>query len=394
MNIGRLIAGALMVAALGCTAVRADTVTIARSGAWEAFGGLTEDDNQTVCGIMNSIDGHYVTIKFYQGDKTFTIQLSSDKWRLKDDEEHAVSLTMDQHATWTSQKAIAMHFSDGSAGLEGEVAARQLDLFVREFRSGNQMRLAFPSVEAGGWTVSLAGSNAVSDALDRCRRAQKASGPSVIGHPLERCMGGEKATPDQMIEACTAVLAAELLTGEQVAIPLAHRASAYETKGDYEHLIADATEAVRLAPRSWNFYASRGRGHFFQADFSAAATDLAKSAEMKDDPYTLIWRFLARRRAGPEGASELAAGAEKLKSKDWPYAVIDFYLERRPVDDLQAAATKPEQKCEAAFYLAEWQLLRANAAEAKPLLQTAADTCPEGFIERSGAQAELKRLGQ
>ena len=149
-----------------------------------------------------------------------------------------------------------------------------------------------------------------------------------------------------------------------------------------------------MRPEAVEVYFSRGRVHFFQADFSAAAADLSKVHGTKDEAYAMLWRFLARRHAGPEGASELAAGAEKLAGKDWPYAIVDFYLGRHSADEMQAAAAEPEEKCEAAFYLAEWHLLHANGAEAKPLLQTAADTCPEGFIERSGAQVELKRLGQ
>jgi lipoprotein NlpI len=241
--------------------------------------------------------------------------------------------------------------------------------------------------------VSLAGSNAISDAFDRCRHIQKANG-SIFGQPLQRCFGAGNPTADQTIEGCATVIAAGLWTGKDAAIPLQQRVNAYEKKGDYEHVIADTTETLQLYPDAAVIRATRGRAPFFQADFSAAAADLSRSVALKDDPYTTIWLFLARRRAGPEGESELASGAGKLKSTDWPYPVVDFYLGRRSADEMQAAATKPEEKCEAAFYLAEWHLLKANAAEAKPLLQTAADTCPEGFVEHSGAQAELKRLAQ
>jgi hypothetical protein len=37
-----------------------------------------------------------------------------------------------------------------------------------------------------------------------------------------------------------------------------------------------------------------------------------------------------------------------LKSKGWPYAVIEFYLGRRTLDSMRDAASKPDEKCEAA----------------------------------------------
>jgi len=83
-----------------------------------------------------------------------------------------------------------------------------------------------------------------------------------------------------------------------------------------------------------------------------------------------------------------------LKTKDWPYAVIDFYLGRRSLAEMRAAASTPDEKCEAQFYVGEWLLLRGDMAEAKPLLLAAVDTCAKSSIEHTGAVAELKRLSQ
>ena len=74
--------------------------------------------------------------------------------------------------------------------------------------------------------------------------------------------------------------------------------------------------------------------------------------------------------------------------------MIDFYLGHRSLDELRAAAGKPGEKCEAAFYAGEWYLLRGKKAEAGPELQIASDTCPKTFVEYFGAVAELKRLGK
>ncbi len=108
----------------------------------------------------------------------------------------------------------------------------------------------------------------------------------------------------------------------------------------------------------------------------------------------MLWVYLSRARGGKNSAAELTADVARLKSKDWPYPVIDFYLGHRSLDEMRAAAGKPDEKCEAAFYAGEWYLLHGKKAEAKPELQIAADTCPKSFIEHSGAVGELKRLGK
>ncbi|HTR86872.1 MAG TPA: hypothetical protein VMI56_20490 [Reyranella sp.] len=395
MGIGRgLLAGALLLAALYSESAQAQTAVFARRGDWEAYGGLSDGAKAPVCGITQKTNDRSLAIKFYQGDKTFTVHMTGKQWRLKENDEYAVTMSIYPGGDWVVEKsgATATRFTDGNTFLVFEVAVEELDMFVREFRAGSQMRFTFPKVEPGGWTVSLTGSNEISDAFDRCRRAQKASDGAILGQPLQWCFKSEGPTGEQIVEGCTAIIGAGLWTGKDAALPLNRRALGYEIKGDYDHVIADMTEVLRLQPSAAG-YATRGRAHFVRADFSAATADFSKAAELTDDePYAMIWRFLARRHVGPEGATELSASAAKLKDQDWPYAVIDFYLGRRSAEGMQAAAATPEQKCEAAFYLAEWLLLRANAAEATPLLQSAATTCPEGFVERSAALAELAKL--
>ena len=81
-----------------------------------------------------------------------------------------------------------------------------------------------------------------------------------------------------------------------------------------------------------------------------------------------------------------------LKTKEWPYAVIELFLGKRQPDATLAAASKPDEQCEASFYIGEWHILQSRPADAEPLLRKAAETCPKTFLEYSAAQAELKRL--
>jgi uncharacterized protein YjbI with pentapeptide repeats len=171
-----------------------------------------------------------------------------------------------------------------------------------------------------------------------------------------------------------------------------HRGLAWFAKGDNDHAIADYNEAIRLDPKFASAYKTRGRLFFYIGDFDKAASDLFRANELTDDAYAMLWRYLARGRLKQDGAPELSANAARLKSKDWPYPVIDFYLGGRTPAEMLGATSKPDEKCEAEFYIGEWQLLRGNTAEATEALQIAADTCPTEFVEYTSALAELKRL--
>jgi lipoprotein NlpI len=156
--------------------------------------------------------------------------------------------------------------------------------------------------------------------------------------------------------------------------------------------IADYSEAIRLDPKDAVAYRNLGFAYFNTGNFSEAAADLLRANDLAEDAYLMLWRFLARGRLKQDGAAELGASGARLKTKDWPDAVIDFYLGRRSLAEMNAAASKPEEKCEAAFDAGEWHVLRGKPSDAAAALKIAADTCPKGFIELAGAVAELKQL--
>ena len=109
----------------------------------------------------------------------------------------------------------------------------------------------------------------------------------------------------------------------------------------------------------------------------------------------MLWRHIALARSGNQSAvAELETDAKKLKQPDWPYPVVELFLGRRTAEAMLAASTKPDEKCEAQFYVGESRLMRGERAGAVELLKAAVESCPKDYIEYRGAVAELKRLGQ
>ena len=171
-----------------------------------------------------------------------------------------------------------------------------------------------------------------------------------------------------------------------------NRGNAYSDNGDLDRALADYSKAVELQPNNITFTKNIGYARFYRGDFKDAAADLLRAIELKDDIYPMLFRFLARSRSGESAVSELEANAARLKTKEWPYAVIDLYLGRRQPDATLAAAVKPDDRCEAYFYVGQWHVLKDNKADAEAALKTALDTCPKTFIEYAAAVAEWKRL--
>jgi tetratricopeptide (TPR) repeat protein len=170
------------------------------------------------------------------------------------------------------------------------------------------------------------------------------------------------------------------------------RAMAYDRNGDLDSALADYDKVLAVKPQDTATLARRGYAHFDRGDFADAAADLAGAAATNPYPYPSLIRFLALARAG-QATPDLQPAMLRLNSRDWPYAVFELFLGRSDPAATLAAAQKPEERCEAQFYVGEWQLLKGDRAAARPHIEEAAGSCPKTFIEYTAAQAEVRRLG-
>jgi hypothetical protein len=159
---------AISSAALMADTALADTEVLARIGAWEAFGGTT-DNGRPLCGVSSSGSGKYFGVKYFSGADTLTIQLGNDRWTLKNNIKIKVQLQFDDEAPW-SGNATGIHFSDGDAGLEFNINRNQLDQFLKEFRDANGISVSFPGEDVSDWHGSLEGTAVVSNTFSRCIR--------------------------------------------------------------------------------------------------------------------------------------------------------------------------------------------------------------------------------
>jgi len=165
--------------------------------------------------------------------------------------------------------------------------------------------------------------------------------------------------------------------------------------------VADFNAAIGLRP-SAAIYETLAGYQWNIGQFPRAADNFAQAVNLavKDDPrkpYILLWYAMSADRAGTLDQVKFAADVSKLDVDDWPAPLLDLYRGKMTVDKVyreaanRNAQTAINQKCEADFYVGEWQLARKNGAAAKPLLQQAVSECPHNIAAFTLAQVELKR---
>ena len=147
-----------------------------------------------------------------------------------------------------------------------------------------------------------------------------------------------------------------------------------------------------MDPKDAGAYASLARAQFFKNDFTEAAKQFLASNDLKQDSYTVLWRYLARSRAKQDAKEELAANALRLPNREWALPIIDFYLGRRSLEETRSAAVNDGQKCELSFYLAQSHILSDQEDAALEGLNEAISGCPKGFIEYDAAKIEKNRI--
>lgn len=206
-----------------------------------------------------------------------------------------------------------------------------------------------------------------------------------------------------------------------------NRAAVYFRRGQYDSTVSDDTQAIRVKPAYSHAYAQRGYAYFFMGSDNLALADYDQSVRIDptyvtafirrgyafvvdgryadasqdlvhalgmspNSPYVVLWLHIARMRAGIDDTRELAANSTPLDKAAWPAAIVDFYRGNATAEATMARASTAGQRCEANFYIGEWQLANSMSAAARTSFENAEQICPLSFLEAVATRAELRRL--
>ena len=175
----------------------------------------------------------------------------------------------------------------------------------------------------------------------------------------------------------------------------AHRSLASELFdiGDLDAAIVQYTATLDDQPLPAVFM-MRGISEFYRRRGAEAVSDLRRSVTL--DPkqaYAILWLSIVAERTGSE--DPIAATAKDADLQKWPGPVVAFFSGdlRRDVLDATAGTldlrSDEHRVCEAAFYEAEWHLMRHEVEAARPLLRATVAGCPKTFVEFRAASEEL-----
>lgn len=181
------------------------------------------------------------------------------------------------------------------------------------------------------------------------------------------------------------------------------RAHAHDCLGHSDAARADLDAMIALAP-SFEVYMSRGAFHWFHGDFARAAEDYGTAAglhnkrsfDWRPGSFSLIWYAISARRAQVFTLADFTAKVKDFDRGPWPGPLVSFFLGTATQEAVYREAAKggpqppQELKCEADFFLAEWQIASADPA-GKVMLQAVMKNCPNSGITQA-AKTDLGRI--
>ena len=187
------------------------------------------------------------------------------------------------------------------------------------------------------------------------------------------------------------------------------RGDACRAKGNFRCSIDDYSSQIKFIPYLNTNYLKRGQVHYLNGDYAAAIADFER-ANRAVNGFAMLWLYMARARSGADGRAELEADAKRLRSEDWPFQLVDYFLGRRSADKIltgmgvqRITRIDPAIRCQSQFYVGTWHLLRKERQQAAAAFKEAtASECPRRRFIRRGeridpvetdaAAAELRKL--
>ena len=174
---------------------------------------------------------------------------------------------------------------------------------------------------------------------------------------------------------------------------------------DYDGALEAFNTVFSLDPDYEYTFLNRALDFYYVGRYNLAEQDfLAFYQRNKSDPYRVLWLYLNKLKFKPaEAQKNLAQRAVGLSQDYWGTYIVQYYLGKLSVQDLQAKAQQfatktatqyAEVLTETYFYLAKQKLNMGQIDEAETLFKLAVANQVYNFVEYRFAVFELSKLGQ
>ena len=174
---------------------------------------------------------------------------------------------------------------------------------------------------------------------------------------------------------------------------------------DYDGALEAFNTVFSLDPDYEYTFLNRALDFYYVERYNLAEQDfLAFYQRNKSDPYRVLWLYLNELKFKPaEAQKNLAQRAIGLSQDYWGIYIVQYYLGKLSVQELQAKAQQFATKTatqyaeiltETYFYLAKQKLNMGQVDEAETLFKLAVANQVYNFVEYRFAVFELSKLGQ
>ena len=174
---------------------------------------------------------------------------------------------------------------------------------------------------------------------------------------------------------------------------------------DYDGALEAFNTVFSLDPDYEYTFLNRALDFYYVGRYNLAEQDfLAFYQRNKSDPYRVLWLYLNELKFKPaEAQKNLAQRAVGLSQDYWGTYIVQYYLGKLSVQELQAKAQQFATKTatqyaeiltETYFYLAKQKLNMGQIDEAETLFKLAVANQVYNFVEYRFAVFELSKLGQ
>lgn len=174
---------------------------------------------------------------------------------------------------------------------------------------------------------------------------------------------------------------------------------------DYDGALEAFNTVFSLDPDYEYTFLNRALDFYYVERYNLAEQDfLAFYQRNKSDPYRVLWLYLNELKFKPaEAQNNLAQRAVGLSQDYWGTYIVQYYLGKLSVQELQAKAQQFATKTatqyaeiltETYFYLAKQKLNMGQVDEAETLFKLAVANQVYNFVEYRFAVFELSKLGQ
>lgn len=174
---------------------------------------------------------------------------------------------------------------------------------------------------------------------------------------------------------------------------------------DYDGALEAFNTVFSLDPDYEYTFLNRALDFYYVERYNLAEQDfLAFYQRNKSDPYRVLWLYLNELKFKPaEAQKNLAQRAVGLSQDYWGTYIVQYYLGKLSVQELQAKAQQFATKTatqyaeiltETYFYLAKQKLNMGQVDEAETLFKLSVANQVYNFVEYRFAVFELSKLGQ